>query len=327
MNRVLALCVGSLLVLGLGEATGAAQDESASTTDEGPLAETEGSAEPAATRPQAEASDASRYEPQWLLTTGAGLHLNNFYAAIAGTIRYRNTYGRSSSRLFDNLYWEVGAGITTSIFVNLVRAHIEWSPIAILKLRATYRGRFTPGIPNSSGAGLPFARGDLPYGDGVLDARSNQVVAAYGHQLMIDPTLQAKVWRLIVLNNFSLGLHYFHGGPDYFYLSATDSLIRRGAVDLTVQEQPIVLFDIHQGPGFNKLYGGAYYQLNYAMGADLARHRVGLMALYSPLRKHGLLFEPTFILLFGLNLVDRNRQGTPYFMLVAKTGWDAFGQR
>lgn len=266
--------------------------------------------------------ESDRYEPPWLVTAGAGVHLNNLYGGAAATLRYRDTYGRrADSLLFDNLYWEVGGGLTSSILVSFLRAHIEWSPIAILKLRATYQGRFTLGIPTGTGAGLPFATATEPYGDAILEARRDQTVASYGHQLFLEPTLQAKLWRIIVLNRFKLGLHYFHGGPDYLYQNESDHLIRRGSLDWTIHEQPILLFDIHRGPGFNKLYGGAYYELNYAGQAAIVRHRVGLMALYSPVRTHGVLYEPTLIIQGGVNLVDRNRAGTPYILFLLQSGF------
>lgn len=84
----------------------------------------------------------------------------------------------------------------------------------------------------------------------------------------------------------------------------------------------LLLGDIWQGHLVHKLFIGATYQLNYVLRANIERHRVDGMILYSPARRISAFYEPTLIVMSGVNVTDRNRAGQPYLLIMLRSGFE-----
>ena len=188
----------------------------------------------------------------WSLMTGVGLKANPRGGGSIVGARYRHIYSKSDNVLFDGLYIEGGA---SAILSGVLRAgaHIEWLPIKILKLRLEYQLWGWLGLPQGRGHGLLYQGPDALYGEEVFAEGKGEEEPGMGHRLLLMPTLQLKLWRIVLLNELELAAWFIHGdeqqnGTDIYWLDPmNDTLVPRGTLTATLRNRPMLLFEAWKG--------------------------------------------------------------------------------
>jgi hypothetical protein len=230
-------------------------------------------------------------------------------------IRYHNVYGRSDSPILDNLYVDAGFEVLGSASVRPA-VYLEWSPLAILKLRFQYELWAWTGAHLGLGHGLEFDGEDAPFDRATLSAREGEEEPGIGHRFVFMPTVQLKIWRIVLVDNFELAGWFVHGGGAgrYWYDSIDDNLIRKGAFDGTIKNQLIGGMLVWDGEGDAQILIAATYDYVRTFSAGIPRHRVGGLAAITPWHELFGISKPTLLVLAGANVIDRNRDDQFYLI-------------
>ena len=142
------------------------------------------------------------------------------------------------------------------------------------------------------------------------------------------PTLQLKLWRIVLLNELELAAWFIHGdeqqnGTDIYWLDPmNDTLVPRGTLTATLRNRPMLLFEAWKGEGEARLLTGFLHEYNYAFAAKIVRNRVGAAIIYTPADQWGVFSRPTVGLLMGTNLEDRNRDDEFWAFLGIRSDYD-----
>jgi hypothetical protein len=194
---------------------------------------------------------------------------------------------------------------------------VEWLPLAILKVRLQYELWAWSGLHLGLGHGLTFDGKDAPFDPETLKERRGEEEPGIGHRFVLMPTLQLKIWRIVVVDNFELAGWFVHGGGagQYWYDSIDDNLIRRGAFDGTIKNQLIVGPILWDGEGDAQLLTAVVHEYLRTLRASIPRQRVSFLAAYTFLHQLWGMNRPTILALGGINLRDRNRQNELFLVL------------
>lgn len=210
------------------------------------------------------------------------------------------------SVLFRELYWQYGAEVLVSgLFRPAV--HVEWLPIRIFKVRLQYEGWIWPGFALGRGHGLIYPSGDAPFFPAELERRRGEEIPGFGHRLVVMPTFQAKLWRIVLLDTGELAGWYVHGPEAYWREPLHDNLIKRGALDAVVKNTLLLFFELWSGGGDRRVMLGGIHEVVHTVSAGHTRHRVGPALIATPFDELFGLSRPTFLFIGGVNAVDRNR--------------------
>lgn len=234
--------------------------------------------------------------------------LNPRAAGLYVGLRYRDAYERSDNPILDNRYLDYGLDLLLSATFRPA-LFVEWLPLAILKLRLQYELWVWSGAHLGLGHGLTFEGEDAPFDPETLAARQGEEDPNVGHRLLLQTTVQLKIWRIVVLDTLDVAGWFVHGGElgQYYYDSIDDNLIRKGALDGTVNNRLVVGAIPWDGEGDAQLVTGPVYDYTRTISAAIKRHRLSLLVSLTPVHQLWGISKPTLLLLGGINLSDRNR--------------------
>ncbi|MCK6547570.1 hypothetical protein L6R52_17100 [Myxococcota bacterium] len=234
--------------------------------------------------------------------------LNPDALALFAGVERRIPQAGDGSLLFRELYLQYGAEVLVSgLFRPAV--HVEWLPIRIFKLRLQYEGWIWPGFALGRGHGLIFPSGAAPFFPEELERRKGEEIPGFGHRLVLMPTFQAKLWRVVLLDTAELAGWYVHGPEAYWREPLHDNLIRRGALDAVVKNTLLLFFEVWNGGGDRRVMIGGIHEVVHTISAEHTRHRVGPALIVAPFDELWGLSRPTFLFIGGVNAVDTNREG------------------
>lgn len=180
----------------------------------------------------------------------------------------------------------------------------EWMPLAftVLRAQADLFGFF-----GANGALLEMPDGQASFGDHDIDALAGHERRRLGGRVMLQPTLRAKLGRLIIRNQTDVAWYQLGSGGPYFYEWEYDALVKSN--DWIVANRTALLAELWSGSADAVLLVGPSYELRRALSAELQRQRLGGLAFFCPADRLGPLSRPRIFLQAGINLRDRNRQG------------------
>jgi hypothetical protein len=239
----------------------------------------------------------------------AGGTWNPRAGALFVGLRDHRVYHRSEQPIFDKLAVDYGGELLLSASFRPA-LYVEWLPLAILKIRVQYEFWTWTGLHLGLGHGLTFDGRDAPFDEDTLRMRKGEERANIGHRLLLLPTLQLKVWRIVLVDNFEVAGWFVHGGErgQYWYDSIDDNLIRKGAVDGTLKNQLILGAIPWDGEGDAQLLIAGVHDFVRTFSARIPRHRLSLLVAYTFLHDLWGMSRPTILTIGGANLRDRNRQ-------------------
>jgi hypothetical protein len=219
-------------------------------------------------------------------------------------------------------YLQSGLSLALSPSFGQVGVHVEWMPALFVIARLQYdHYRFF----GQYGALLSFPSADSPFGDDVLEAREGDEESSYGHRIMFRPVLRAKLGRFLLVNETDLAYLLTEGDGPYFRETQYDTLIEDR--DVVIDNKAMCLFEIWKSDGPAPLYAGPYYGVTHAAGANITRHRVGVIASLVPADGLWFLGRPKVYSVLGYNVEDRNRKGEIFFLFHVGFAIDLGGRR
>ena len=220
----------------------------------------------------------------------------------------RQVYHHDKSLLWDGLYYQ--AGLQTNVNPAFSRAgmHLEWLPIAVLKLRLQYDRFYFSG---SNGSLLTFASANDLFGDDELLAREGDEVSGYGDRTLFQFELRAKLNRVIIRNVTDLAYYRFPGAGPY-YLEREYEILMATRDDIVSNQ----LFLLYESKNDNSNYFiGPYHDYVHVRKSGLTRERFGVTGYQEFSDAIGKLKKPRWFIQSGIYLNERNREDEFYLIL------------
>lgn len=235
--------------------------------------------------------------------------VNPLGLALLAGVYYRNVWSRDRDAHYETAYVQAGAaGLITPAYGQL-GAHVEILPLPFLVLRADYALQAFVGANRGL---IGFERADQAFGDAELDARDNQAKTALAHRIGAEVVLRAKVGRFVARNTSQLYYYHYRTSQPYVYESEFDTLLENSDELWNNRLQFGVDVSSQATPALTLL--GPFYEITRSFGSDIRRQRVGGFFYMEGESWLGLQ-KPRVYALSGLNLEDRNRQGSLFFLL------------
>ena len=212
-------------------------------------------------------------------------------------------------RKYEEHYWRWGVGVFGSRYLKseiyITRA---WS--ALFKMRLQYETWLWPGIFEGRGVGLRFDSPNDNFDSATLRARSGEEEFQIGHALRLRPTWMYETKKWAFVNELNLRTWFIPGQKSYWYDVSYHTLIRRGDLDLTLNNTPWVFHKVWQGDtGQERLWLGVLHQFTWAMRSNIVRHRLGAAFIFRPFETIGPFPGLTLFGIGGINIVERHRKG------------------
>jgi hypothetical protein len=220
-----------------------------------------------------------------------------------GGVHYRNVYRYSEKYDAESAYWQTGLGISVSPAYGQAGAHVEWMPWIFLALRAQYDYYKFFG---SHGSLLSFNSADAPFGDNVVNERRDEE-ATSGQRFLFQPTLQAKMDRLIFRNQTDLAYYQFSGRGPYFLEQGYYTLLKNG--DYLISNRTELLYEVWQRQRSKILLAGPYHEVTRADAARITQQKIGVLLYWVPVGSFHGLDRPRIVVKAGYHLKDPDRQG------------------
>ena len=233
--------------------------------------------------------------------------LNPLGISLSVTGFHKNTYHYDTAPLWDGLYYQTG--LQLNINPAFVRAglHVEWLPVAVLKLRLQYDRLYFSG---SNGSLLVFSSADELFGDDELLAREGDEVSDYGNRLLLRFELRAKLKNLIIRNVTDLMQYQFPGAGPYYLEREYEILMASN--DDVVSNQIFFLYESKNEKYSN--YVGPYHDYVHVSKSDLIRERLGVTWFQEFNEAFGHLEKPRWYVQLGMYLNDPNRADEYYLV-------------
>ncbi|MCK4710327.1 MAG: hypothetical protein KAU21_17050 [Gammaproteobacteria bacterium] len=224
---------------------------------------------------------------------------------------YRQVYRHDESPLWDGLYYQTGLQANLNPAFARAGIHLEWLPVAILKLRLQYDRFYFSG---SNGSLLSFASADDLFGDDELLAREGEEVSGYGDRALFQFEFRAKLNNMIIRNITGLVYYRFPGDGPY-YLEREYEILMATSDDV-VSNQTFLLFENKNEKGSSFI--GPYHDYVHVRKSNLTRERLGVTWYQEYTASVGAVQEPHWFIQSGIYLNERNREDE--FYLVAGVG-------
>ena len=273
----------------------------------------------ALTVPRTAAADAMA-AAGWKGYAAARLASNPTAGALVLGGRYRHVYRLSEEPLFDGAMVQAGGDLGTAISTSRAALHVEWLPIAVIRLRLQAELWWWSGMATSTGHGLAFPSARSPFGPAELERREGEEQAAVGSRLVFAPSLEGKAGPFLVVVAGEAALWNIRGERSFWLEPLYDTLIERGSPDGTIKVASALLVEAWTGDGGEaSLRIGGTHEVVHALAADITRHRVGGLAAFTPRGRLGRLERPTLLTGLGWNLVDVNRDGEAWLLVAVST--------
>ena len=253
---------------------------------------------------------------------------------LSGRFYNQLTYMRNNvGVLFNPVYFRAGAVVNLSPAFAEAGIDLEWSPIRVFNLRATYTAGYIFGslyyIYSFDNITPPNRDGDLA--DAVERGELTEE-AGFNHRLEVSPTIQMALGNIAFRNTFTyMYSHYGSGqfdGP--FVRESWMDRLQRVDGDHIVVNTIMLLYKVWD-PDYDRdgqMMIGPFHEWTRATSIDGdRRHRVGLTYVYIPRHNWGNYYRPRLLLQGGYNVVDRenNRQGNLFVQ--GSLGFTLYGRQ
>lgn len=226
---------------------------------------------------------------------------------------YRQVYYHDKSPLWDGLYYQAGVQANVNPAFSRAGIHIEWLPIAILKLRLQYDRYYFSG---SNGSLLTFTSANDLFGDDELLAREGDEVSGYGDRALFRFEIRAKMNKIIFRNITDLAYYQFPGtGP--YYLEREYEILMATRDDI-VSNQIFLLFETKNEN--SRYFIGPYHDYVRVSNSGLTRERFGITGYQEFDTALWGLQKPRWFIQSGIYLNERNREDD--FYLIVGVGGD-----
>ena len=220
----------------------------------------------------------------------------------------RQVYHHDKSPLWDGLYYQAGLQANVNPAYSRTGMHLEWLPIAVLKLRLQYDRYYFSG---SNGSLLAFASADDLFGDDELLAREGDEVSGYGDRALFHFELRAKLNNVIIRNVTDLAYYQFPGAGPY-YLEREYEILMATSDDV-VSNQLFLLFE-NKNDNSNYFIGPCYDYV-HVRKSGLTRERFGVTGYQEFNDAIGKLKKPRWYFQSGIYLNERNREDEFYLII------------
>ena len=207
-------------------------------------------------------------------------------------------------------YVQAGFGLGVSPAYAKGSIHGEWQPAIFANLRLEYDLYRFFGVNTGL---LSFPDAHSKFGRQELEDRKGSEERATGHRIFFQPTLNALVGPVIIMNQTDLTYERFNGDGPYFLELEYNTLVKDG--DYVIANRTRFLVPSWKGTGAAVLYVGPYYEITHAGDADISRQRVGGQLLWVPANTLWGMNKPRIYSQAGVNIQDRNRRGEVYMAL------------
>lgn len=225
----------------------------------------------------------------------------------------RQVYHHDKLPLWDGLYYQAGLQANVNPAYSRAGMHLEWLPIAVLKLRLQYDRYYFSG---SNGSLLTFASANDLFGDDELLAREGDEVSGYGDRALFQFELRAKLNNVILRNVTDLAYYQFPGAGPY-YLEREYEILMATRDDI-VSNQLFLLFESKNDN--SSYFIGPYHDYVHVRKSGLTRERFGVTGYQEFDDAIGKLKKPRWFIQSGIYLNERNREDE--FYLIVGIGGD-----
>ena len=226
---------------------------------------------------------------------------------------YRQVYHHDKSALWDGLYYQVGMQANLNPAFSRAGMHLEWLPVAILKLRLQYDEYYFSG---SNGSLLSFASANDLFGDDELLAREGDEVSGNGDRVLFRAEIRAKLNRMIFRNITDLAYYQFPGAGPYYLEREYEILMARR--DDIISNQLYFLFETRNEN--SHYFIGPYHDYVRVSESGLTRERFGVTGYKEFKAALWGLQKPRLFIQSGIYLKERNRKDE--FYLIVGIGGD-----
>ena len=228
----------------------------------------------------------------------------------------------SDSLLLRDTFVAGGLGLRVSPSFVKVGPVVELQPVAVLHVRAGYQySRFMRTFGNLQSFPAPTA----DHSDDAIDAREALAYATPAHHLFVEPTLQAKVGRVVVRSKFVLERYALDlpEGDTVFYDPTQDTLMADGGMVMSNDSDLLWMGErLVAGLRFSGVWP-RYDDADFGPGGrpagfgDNTQLRVGPLVAYALSTAEGTRFNrPTLLAMAGWHLKHPSREGAmPYLVL------------
>ncbi len=218
--------------------------------------------------------------------------------AVGGAFRGRESGDRS-------LEAGLSTGLSPAYGQFSVQAKGVPAPFFVLAARADLYRYF-----GQHDALLSFPSADAPFGQRQRDELSSRDEAAYARRFLIQPTLRAKLGRLILVNTSELARYSFSGRGPFFLELEYDTLMR--SWDTLLANRTFALYSFRAGAAADHALVGPYFDFQHVHGSRLERAQLGAaLDLLKSAAWRGA--DAHLYLVPGFDLRDPNRRHQFYF--------------
>jgi hypothetical protein len=197
--------------------------------------------------------------------------LNPLGLMLTSGIDYQNSYRYSSDYDMVSAYWKTGGELGLTPAYLQPSNHFEWMPWVAAVVNVEYDGYYFFGANEGL---LSFSSAQQPFGDDVRRARRGTEESGFGQRLMLQPTLQFKIDKIIVRNQSDYAWYRFPGKGPYFLELEYDTLLKNG--DHLFANRTQILDEISRS-GENSTLAGPFFEIVHASAANLTSRRIGLL--------------------------------------------------
>lgn len=233
---------------------------------------------------------------------------------LAGIIELDNRYiyHKDTSPIWNGLYFQEGLGVTVTPAYLTGSVSLEWLPIAIFKLRlgydaSTYFGNYKLSFDSTS-----------DFGDSIRKEYKGNEDTGSSNAALIQPTLQMKLGKVILVNQTDLTRYSFYGDGPNFLVNQYDLLVEKK--DSIIANKLQVLYEVINENDKKILIMGPYYEFVRTDNTDLVSKRLGGILYYIP---NDIIWgrkNPRLFIQSGVYLSDPNRKNG--FFIIAGGGLD-----
>ena len=221
---------------------------------------------------------------------------------------FRQVYHHDKSRLWDGLYYQAGVQANVNPAFSRAGIHLEWLPVAILKLRLQYDEYYFSG---SNGSLLTFASANDLFGDDELLAREGDEVSGHGDRVLFRFEIRAKLNRMLVRNITDLAYYRFPGAGPYYLEREYEILMARR--DDIISNQLYLLFETRKEN--SHYFIGPYHDYVRVSKSGLTRERLGVTGYQEFKTVVWGLQKPRWFIQAGIYLKERNREDEFYLLV------------
>jgi len=217
-------------------------------------------------------------------------------------------YGKNQSMLWKDLYFQWGVQTVFNPSYIQYGTHIEWLPIALLKLRASYDAYHHFG---QYGTVLSFDNANDAYSDSTLMVRQGSEQSGFAQRFALQPTVRLRLGKFVARHVVNINRYRFSQQGEVFLDRAIDILVAQDGHVLVNTSQLLFDFSMPQ----SRLLAGTFYELTKSVEADLRRQRLGGVVFFSASIFRRVVSKPRGFAQVAYNIEDRNRQGGMFFLI------------